>query len=80
LAWQSVGYESRTNEELARDLTQDLRSFVESVSRNPVRVRMVDRNKGKGVLEWQVGGAWKAAVPADGGTWTAQGKSDAGAP
>jgi hypothetical protein len=62
------GYESRTSEELDRDMAQDLKSFVENLSTNPLRMRIADRRRGEGMLEWEVGGTWKGAVPADGRT------------
>jgi hypothetical protein len=59
------GYDQRGSEELDRDMAQDLRAFVENVLKNPLRMRIVDREKAHAILEWQVDGAWKAAVPAD---------------
>lgn len=59
------GYDSRESEELDHEMAEDLKSFVENVSTNPLRMRIRDRNKADTVLEWQVNGTWKGAVPAD---------------
>lgn len=60
-----AGYDSSGSEALDLDMSQDLKAFVENVLRNPLRMRIVDRQKARAVLEWQVDGSWKGAVPAD---------------
>jgi len=59
------GYDSRTAEQQDRDMAEDLKSFVISVSTNPLRMRAADRKNANAVLEWQADGEWTRAVPAN---------------
>jgi len=60
-----AGYESGGSQDLDREMADDLKSFIENLVGRPVRMRGAKAGNSRGILEWQVGGAWTGAVPAD---------------
>jgi hypothetical protein len=53
-----AGYDATPEQQLSEDMRTDVLRFIENVLRRPLRIAENGR-----VLEWQVSGAWRQAVP-----------------
>lgn len=59
-----AGYGESKDTDFDRDMADDLKSFLEGVAGRSLRMRSVDAQKANGVVDWQIDGEWKQAVPA----------------
>jgi hypothetical protein len=55
------GYDTSSNEQLDRDMADDVGKFLEQLLRS--ELRMAKLGASKVVLEWKIGEVWEQAVP-----------------